>query len=121
MVQIKANAIYTDPTAKPHSASDPPEGCVFVERYHSGGRQYEAGRPWSTLAIGQVVEVETTDHYLWTCTVECIVREGDVPVAEANAWARHPGAGIMLLVEDASYKVYLRCWSLRPSRESDET
>jgi hypothetical protein len=114
---------------KPYGKSDPPEGCVQVCRYHSGGRQYKIGQPWPALSVGQEIEIDTTDHYIWIGTVEAIIDEDTIhfrpsapkvpmplpPVIEGqpyllpymvgDAWSVAPEAGKVLLIEDQPYKV----------------
>ena len=127
--RIKANAIYRDPAQKSYLPDAPPEGCVYARRYSIGDKKYMIGQPWPALEVGQRVEVETTNHYVWSGTVERIDSDDDIvlrpsgpkvamslppvtdlsdyrlPYISGDAWSRRPEAGAVLLIEDRPYKV----------------
>lgn len=121
MITIQSDAIY--------ASSWEDDGCFVARRYYSGGREYKIGEPWPALAVGQEIEVETTNHYTWRGTVEEIRDEDTVvfrasapkvamplppvvdgqpyvlPYSSGDAWSTRPEAGKVLLIQDQPYKV----------------
>jgi hypothetical protein len=141
--RIKANAIYRDPGQESYLPDAPPEGCVFVRRYSIGDsdKKYMIGEPWPTLQVGQRVEVETTNHYIWAGVIERIDSPDDImlrpsgpkcamslppvtdpacyrlPYISGDAWSVRPEAGKILLIEDRPYKVIGKPKPVRGSNE----
>lgn len=127
MKRIRSNALYPQ-TYKPIMKSDPPEGCAVARRKTDNGYQI-IKEDWPEVSVGEEIEIETTNHWFWTATVE-EVRDADnwvvrivgekqaiplpaivegqpyiLPYMSGDAWSVRPEKGKILTIGGAYYKV----------------
>lgn len=127
MERIKSTPLYPR-EHEPLFPSDPPKGCAVASRIGDYGARRPVCEPWPEVAIGTEIEIETTNHWLWTATVEEI-RDADswvvrisakeplplppivegrpyvLPYVSGDAWSVRPEKGKILTIGGAHYKV----------------
>lgn len=132
MKRIKSTPLY--PRAyEPLLQSDPPKGCALASRIGDWSGARPVSEPWPEVAIGEEIEIETTNHWLWRATLEevrdadhWVVRIAILRMEKKNSWDREESPvyakepiPLPPVVEGQPYVLpYMSgdAWSVRPEK-----